>query len=386
MYTDPDWGKREGLFPVALRTPLWDWHRQRQARLMEFGGWEMPIVYSSIQEEHRATRRAAGLFDICHMGRITLAGAQVRETLEPLVSHRVADLRPGQVRYNLVLNDAAGTLDDVLVYCLPEPFAGRDWLVVVNASNREKILNWFRERGAAGMKFEDRTPEWGMLAFQGPAAIRVASKLWGEDLATLENYHSRVYRYEERPILVSRTGYTGEDGIEAILPSELVLSLAERLLELGREAGAVPVGLGARDTLRLEAGMPLYGHELSESIDPIQARLGWAVKKDGDFIGRAALAARPPDRPVRVGLALADKRIAREGFAVQDEDRVIGHVASGTFGPTLERSIAMAYVEPAAAAVGKECAVEVRQSRVPARVVPLPFYRRKRGELGSRKT
>lgn len=339
----------------------------------------MPVVYSSIIEEHQATRQAGGLFDISHMGRFRVAGGAAVLLLERLLTNRVGDLALGQARYSLVLDEAGCILDDILVY----RFA--DWyLVVVNASNREKLLEWFtRHAASSDATIEDLTFQWGMIALQGPLAVAAAEQRLETPVASLGNYRAREIRYRGQPAIVSRTGYTGEDGVEVIVPASLTLALWTDLL--GARPGFRAVGLGARDTLRLEAGMPLYGHELSRDIDPIQARLGWAVKSEPDFIGRAALTRRDPERRVRVGLRLNDKRIAREGFPVRDGEREVGVVTSGTFGPTVGASIAMAYLDPGAAGAaepGRRVEVLVRGSPVPAEVVGLPFYRRKKNGHG----
>lgn len=356
---------------MGLRTPLYDWHVKANAKVVDFGGWDMPVVYSSIIEEHQATRQRSGLFDISHMGRLRFRGADAERFLEHVLTNRVADLALGQARYALVLNDAGGCLDDILIYRMED-----DFLMVVNASNREKLTQWFAQTSQGfHVEIEDRTRESAMIACQGPEAVSLVEAALEMSLSSLKYYHASAATYQGQPGLVSRTGYTGEDGCEIILAAEQALSLWERL----KAGGAMPVGLGARDTLRLEAGMPLYGHELSEAIDPIQAKLSWAVRlADKDFIGKEALQARAKDRPVRVGLALEGKRIAREGFEVTEGGAIVGHVTSGTFAPTLERSIAMAYVRPEHAQPGASLAVMVRGTAVPASIVSLPFYRREK--------
>jgi aminomethyltransferase len=362
---------------VNPRTPLYDWHAANGAKLVPFAGWDMPVYYTSIADEHHACRTAAGLFDIGHMGRVFFSGPGTVGFIDRVYTNRADNLAPGQVRYGLVLNEEAGALDDVLVYRLE----GRH-LIVVNASNRPNLVDrWFaRYLTGYDCRMQDRTMESAMIAVQGPLAIGLAEAQFGLSLAGLKYYHALETTWAGEPIILSRTGYTGEDGVEAIVPNHLATRLWTELLEAGKSRGVKPVGLGARDTLRLEAGMPLYGHELNETVDPIQADLSWAVKPDAkDFVGKAALLKRDPNRPVRVGLALADKRIARENFAVLGADgRKVGVVTSGTYGPTVTTSIAMAMVEPAFKAPGTTLAVEIRGSAVPAEVVPLPFYKRPR--------
>jgi aminomethyltransferase len=354
-----------------LRTPLHPWHAAHNARLVPFAGYDMPVQYAGVIAEHRAVRTAAGLFDVSHMGRLDFAGPDALPLLEHVVTNAVGTMKDGQVRYALICDEAGGTLDDVLVYRRPDGYA-----MVANASSRAKIVAWLN-RHAAGrdVRIDDRTDATAMIAVQGPKAVALVAGLFADDVGGLKYYFAAPTRYRDRPCVVSRTGYTGEDGFEAIVPAELAVPLWEDLVA----RGGVPCGLGARDTLRLEAGMPLYGHELSESIDPLQAGLGWAVKLDkGDFVGRDALRtlAAQPDRPRRVGLVLDGMRAAREGSPVVGEGTTIGTVTSGSYAPWLEKSVAMGYVPPTAAAVGIRLAVDLRGTRVPAAVVPLPFYQR----------
>lgn len=356
--------------PLGLKTPLYSWHANRKARIVDFAGWEMPVIYTSINEEHRAARTGTGLFDISHMGRLIVEGPGAQIWLDRVLTNRVDNLKLGQVRYSLVLNESGNTLDDILVTRLRESY-----LVVVNASNREKLLKWFARTTPADVRLTDRTMDWAMIACQGPSAVEAMQRLVDVSVSGLKYYFAAEAKINGHQGIVSRTGYTGEDGGELILPAPAANEVWTKLID----AGAAPVGLGARDTLRLEAGMPLYGHELTEEIDPIQAGLGWAVKSDDkDFIGRTSLLTKDPGRPVRVGLRLADKRIAREGFAVKNGGIECGRVTSGTFSPTLEASIAMAFVNPNSAQLGTKLEVDVRGAPVAAEVVPLPFYSRKK--------
>jgi aminomethyltransferase len=370
--------------PTPQRTPLYAWHVARGARLVDFAGWEMPIQYTAITEEHQAVRTAVGLFDISHMGRLRFEGPAALELIQKVYTNDAAALKPGQVRYGLVCNERGGIRDDVLVYRL-----GASWLMVVNASNRTKIIDWLNEhRRGRDVQVTDETFARGMVAIQGPRTVEVitacadaAGKPLFKGAGGLKYYYGETVPWGVDDILISRTGYTGEDGFEVIAPAGRLEALCGVLEQAAARAG-VPLrscGLGARDTLRLEAAMPLYGHELDEAIDPLQAGLAWAVKMDkGDFIGRDALARLRDDkaRHRRVGLELGGKRIAREGFAVTRDGHEVGRVTSGTYSPTLARVIAMAYVEPAAAAPGTALAVDVRGKPEPARVVPLPFYRK----------
>jgi aminomethyltransferase len=373
-----------------MRTALYDWHRAQGARIVEFAGWEMPIQYTSIAQEHQAVRHSAGLFDISHMGRLFFSGDDALDLIEYVYTNDARSMNPGQARYGLVCNDNGGILDDVLLYRLE-----RTWLLVVNASNRETILSWLSQhRGSRQLNICDATLDWPMLAIQGPRAAAIVAKLlraepWKRDcdaaaVTALKYYHAIQFGAEGKSgnrMIVSRTGYTGEDGFEIILPAGRVAELVQDLLRAAESLSAElkPCGLGARDTLRLEAGMPLYGHELTDSMDPFQAGLGWAVKMEkGDFLGRDALNRRRQDAglPRRAGLELSGKRIAREGATVRAGGRQVGLLTSGTFSPTLSKVIAMGYVEPEYAIAGTQCEVDVRGTATPARVVSLPFYRR----------
>jgi aminomethyltransferase len=359
---------------MPKRTPLYSWHVAHGARMVDFAGWDMPVQYTSIVEEHQAVRTAAGLFDISHMGRISFFGPDDLGLIQHVYTNNAATLKEGQIRYGLVCNLQGGIRDDVLVYRWAKP---NHYVMVVNAGNREKIVAWLAEhRGERNVEVGDRTFDTGMVAVQGPKALALCRGLVEGEPENLAYYFGMITTYRGGPCLVSRTGYTGEDGLEFIVGKEQVEALWEDLVR----RGAKPCGLGARDTLRLEAAMPLYGHELTEEIDPFQAGLAWAVKLDkGDFLGREALRQRKEDkaRRQRIGLELEGKRIAREGAAVLAGGREVGRVSSGTFSPTLGKAIAMAYVDPDQMVPGTACAVDIRGKAEPARVVPLPFYKRK---------
>lgn len=360
---------------MLLTTACHAWHVAHNGRMVDFAGWDMPVQYSSIVPEHNAVRTAAGLFDIAHMGRLKFTGPDAVRFLDHLVTNDVAGLEVGQIRYALVTNEAGGILDDVLVYRFADFH-----LLVVNASNRLKILAWIEQhRTKFDVTVEDLTQSHFMLALQGPEALALIQPLVDVELAAIKYYFGAPAKVNGGNGLVSRTGYTGEDGCEVIVPAAAGLPLWEALIERGAAIGLLPAGLGCRDTLRLEAAMPLYGHELNETTDPYTAGLAFGVKLDTkDFIGRTALVAAKANaaRPRRVGLELAGKRIAREGAVVLAGDKQVGQVTSGTFSPTLQKSIAMAYVPAEQAAVGTELTVDIRGAREAARVVKLPFYKR----------
>ena len=363
-----------------LKTPLHAAHLAAGGRMVDFAGYDMPVRYGTIVAEHAAVRSAAGLFDISHMGRVRFGGPDAEKLLDRLLTCRVPT-DPGRVRYGLLCAEDGRILDDVLTTKLAE-----DWLMVVNAANRPACLDWFHfQADGFAVDVDDRTADTAMIAVQGPNAAEVVVEALGMPLLTDLGYYRAspaVWDRDGEPpaeVTVSRTGYTGEDGFEIIAPAADAVALWDLLRETGEPHGLVPCGLGCRDTLRLEAGMPLYGHELNERTDPLTAGLGFAVALDkGDFIGRDAIAAVKAAGPqrVRVGVEQAGKRVGREGSAVYAGGERVGEVTSGTHSPTLGKAIGMAYVAPAAAEVGTALEVDVRGRREPATVVPLPFYKR----------
>ena len=361
-----------------MRTALHAWHGQNGGRLVEFAGWSMPIQYTTIVEEHRAVRTGVGLFDISHMGRLTFAGPGALDWLERVTTNHVARLAPDEIQYSLLANDDGGVIDDVLVYGSPSGYT-----LVCNASNRERVVAQFeRHRAGIDASLIDRTLATAMIAVQGPSALATLRPLCSVPLESMTYYRSTTGRVLDAEAVVSRTGYTGEDGFELIVSADRAEAVWTALLDSGRDSGIRPCGLGARDTLRFEAGMPLYGHELSETISPYSANVGWAVKlHKGEFVGREALRRRKREpEPVRVGLRLEGKRIARQGSAVLLDGRGVGTVTSGTFSPTLGMSLAIALVEPDLSPLGTGLTVDVRGHAEPARVVEVPFYRRPRPE------
>jgi aminomethyltransferase len=367
--------------PLAV-TPLHSWHQKNGGKLVEFAGFDMPVQYEGIVAEHNATRKAAGLFDISHMGRLRFDGPRADQLLDHLLTRRVRDMEVGQVRYSLMCNEDGGILDDVLVSCLESPSGKVYFLLVVNAGNHAKIKNWIQPHLAdfPDVEFSDSTATTAMIAVQGPKAVEITKGLFPGSIDSLGYYRAKVTNQMGKPCIVSRTGYTGEDGFELIVRAEDSERVWENLLLAGRDHGIKPAGLGARDTLRLEAGMPLYGHELDESIDPYKAGLKFACNvKDRSFIGSEQLSSvsKMPTSQVRVGLTLTGRRAARQGAVVLDSDgREIGCVTSGSFSPTLDLPIAMAYVSAECAAVGTAVDIDIRGSKVAATITNLPFYKR----------
>ena len=367
---------------TLTQTPLFDWHVSRGAKMVDFAGWSMPVQYTSIIAEHNATRQGVGLFDISHMGRLLFTYADAAQFVDSLLTRKIVHLPLGKIRYGLITNEQGGILDDVLVYHLTRfgDIRGPCYLMVVNAGNREKIVAWIESHLAGSdVQFMDRTASTVMIAVQGPRAIGLLDPLVDADLAGMKYYTGSQASIGGKWCILSRTGYTGEDGCELIVAADDALAVWELLMDAGQAADITPAGLGCRDTLRLEAAMPLYGHELSEEINPMQAGLGFAVNtKAHQFIGREAILQFQQDEnlPRRIGLELSGRRVPRQHYPILFGGEVVGEVTSGTFSPTFEKPIAMGYVRPDCAELGTELAVDIRGRQEPARVVKLPFYSR----------
>ncbi len=360
--------------------------------MVDFAGWAMPVQYTSIIEEHRATRSACGITDISHMGRLRFEGPGAAVFLAELLTRRVGGLKLNQVRYSLVTNYQGGIMDDVLVGYYHNAYGQPFYVVVCNASNRAKIVDWVHRhlpperanRPGHEVLFSDVTRLWAMFAIQGPRSEELLQPLVDVDLSTLRYYNWAQVRIlhpaaARQGGIISRTGYTGEDGFELSVGASIARGVWEVIVEMGKPLGLVPAGLGARDTLRLEAGMPLYGHELSEEANPFEAGLAYTCYLTGyDFPGRDALLRLQQQPPARklVGLELAGRRPARSGCRIFSAGEHVGQVTSGTFSPTLRKPIALGYVRPDVAEPGTELSIDVRGHRETARVVRLPFYRR----------
>jgi aminomethyltransferase len=370
--------------PALRRTALHDRHAELGARLIEFGGWEMPVQYSGILDEHRAVRSRAGLFDLSHMGELWISGPAAGEGLAYALVSDPPRLAVGRAHYSMIAAPDGGIIDDLIVYRVaPERF-----LVVPNASNAEIVAREIAQRlDRFDAAVDDATMRSSLLAIQGPRAMEILGPLTDVDLASLKYYSIAEGHAAGVPAWVARTGYTGEDGFELFVAWDDALPAWERLLAAGADAGLVPAGLGARDTLRLEAGMPLYGNELGRDTNPFEAGLGRVVKLDeaGDFVGRAALEEVARDGPRRTlsGLVVRGRGIARHGYPVYASDSdgesdggPIGEVTSGTASPTLGVPIAMAYLPPEQGEAGTMVDVGIRDARAAAEVVPLPFYKR----------
>ena len=360
------------------RTPLHDRHLAHGARMVPFAGWEMPVAYTGISDEHLAVRTRAGLFDVSHMGEVEVAGRDALAAMQRITSNDAAKLQVGQAQYSALMTPDGTFVDDLLVYRM----ADSHFLLVVNASNLEKDFAWIsREIQAAGDAVAvDASPRYALLAVQGPAAREVVQPLTSVDLAGLKYYWFAHGEVAGVRAMVSRTGYTGEDGVEIFVPPRYAPRLWDALFEAGRPADLRPAGLGARDTLRLEAAMRLYGNDIDETTTVLEADLEWIVSwSKGDFIGRGALEAQKAAGVPRrlVGFEMLDRAIARHGYPVIMAGRPAGQVTSGTQTPFLRKAIGMAYV-PAGLSTGDEIEIEIRHRRARARLVPLPFYKRPR--------
>jgi aminomethyltransferase len=355
------------------RTPLYEEHRALGAKMVPFAGYEMPIQYAGIVAEHRAVREAAGLFDLSHMGEFHFDGPGALAAVDQLVSSDIAGLQTGQARYGLLCNERGTIVDDVIAYRTgPEHV-----LMVVNAANIEKDEAHVRKHLPKDVGFIDRSADTALIAIQGPRAADILVKLAGGTVAALPPFGVKSARAAGAEATIARTGYTGEDGFEVFVANPDAARVWQALLEAGRGEGLVPVGLGARDTLRLEARFSLYGNDIDETTGPIEAGLGWTCKLDKDFVGRHAIAKQKDGKPKRkiVGLVV-EGGVARHGYDVTSEGKVVGQVTSGTYGPTVAQNIALAYVPTELSKVGTTLAVRIREKDVPATVVKTPFYRR----------
>ncbi len=360
------------------RTPLYEQHLALGARLVEFGGWEMPVQYSSILDEHRAVRTRAGLFDVSHMGEFKIEGNDALAFLQHLVPNDVSRLAIHQALYTQLCLPNGDTIDDLIIYHL----ADNHYMMVVNAANIDKDFAWVQQEAKNfDVQITNQSDTTALLALQGPEAQSILQPLTEVDLSTIHYYHCAPGMVDGINCIISRTGYTGEDGFELYCAPVDAPKLWNTLLAAGKERGLLPAGLGARDTLRLEAGYCLYGHELDEQTNPLEARLGWTVKLDkGEFVGRNALVKVKEDGLKRklIGVEMSERGICRGGYAVYEDDQQIGALTSGAPSPTLNKNIGMGYVETSHAIVGKTVHIDIRGKRTAAQIVALPFYKRQK--------
>jgi len=364
------------------RTPLYEDHLAAGGRIVDFAGFELPVQYTSVSEEHQAVRTAAGLFDVSHMGEVFISGPGAFDFVQKVSCNNHEKLAVGQAQYTGLMYPQGTFVDDLLVHRM----ADEEFLLVVNAANRDKDVAYLQglAADATDVTVEDRSDSWAQIAVQGPVAPSIVQRLTETNLDEVRYYRFTWGEVAGRRCLIARTGYTGEDGFELYQAPQDASAVWNALLEAGRPDGLIPAGLGARNTLRFEAGMSLYGHEIDDTTTPYEAGLGWIVKlKKGDFIGRDVLEAQKAEGTNRrlVGFEVLDKGIARDGYDVflgEDDDEPAGHVTSGTQSPTLGRALGMAYVPTSASEIGTEIFVQIRKRRARATVVALPFYSRKK--------
>jgi glycine cleavage system T protein (aminomethyltransferase) len=354
------------------RTPLFDVHVKAGAKMVPFGGWEMPVQYVGIVEEHRAVRSAVGLFDISHMGEFEVGGGTALAAVQRLCTNDAAPLTEGQVQYSLLCYPEGGIVDDLTLYRL----AGDRYMLTVNASNIDKDWRWVTEH-EPDAAWKNVSAETALLAVQGPKAEGLVQRLADTDVVSIRYYHFAQGKVAGVPALISRTGYTGEDGFELYVPAGEAPRLWHALMEAGRPDGIRPIGLGARDTLRLEMKFALYGNDIDQTTNPLEAGLGWVVKPaKGEFIGRAAIEALRARGVARklIGFEMVERQVPRHGYRILKDGAEVGMVTSGSFSPSLERGIGMGYVRADLAAIGSEWEVEIRGAGQRARVVRTPFY------------
>lgn len=360
---------------ATKRTPLYDIHQQLGARMIAFGGWEMPVFYRGIIEEHQRVRTQAGLFDVSHMGELEIHGPQAEAAVQYLTTNDVSVLSDHQLQYSALCNEAGGIIDDLTVCRL----ASERFLLIINAANIDKDFAWVASHLLPGARVDNVSDARALLALQGPAAETIAQQLTDADLRQLSYYRAVSTTLDGHDVLLSRTGYTGEDGFEIMTDTAHAVAVWQALMAAGTRDGLLPVGLGARDTLRLEARYLLYGVDMDDTTTPLEVGLGWITKIDkGDFIGRAALERLKADGLQRrlVGFVMQGRGIPRAHYRVVHQGQPIGEVTSGTLSPSLGQAIGTALVATAHAKLGSEWEVEVRHQAVPARVVPAPFVPR----------
>ncbi len=357
---------------MGNRTPLYDAHTALGGRMVDFAGWELPVMYSSIVEEHHAVRNAAGVFDVSHMGEIEIAGKGAKALLEKLLPTRLAKLAPGKSMYSCFCNEAGGVIDDLFVYMKSE----HEYFLVVNASTAEKDLAWIHTWNTFGATVRDVSATTAKIDLQGPRSKEIVLSIINEKIISeLPRFCFAELKYEGDAMIVSQSGYTGEYGFELYLPASKTSSLWKKILEAGKPLGLLPCGLGARDTLRLEAAYSLYGHELDEATTPVEAGIGWVISSEKEYIGKAVIEKQKRDGAPRETICFEclDKGIARERCDVVRKGKKIGITTSGTFSPTLKKSIGMARVASGVISIGDEIGIEVRGKALKSRVVPRPF-------------
>ena len=361
---------------MELKTPLYGAHVKAGGKIVPFAGYLLPVQYGTgVITEHMAVREKAGLFDVSHMGEVLCQGKDALANLQKLLTNDFTNMVDGQARYSPMCNENGGTVDDLIVYKRGD----NDYFIVVNAANKDKDYQWMLDHQFGEVTFTDASSEYGQIALQGSKAMEILKKLTAEENIPKKYYHA-VFDTEVAgiPCIISKTGYTGEDGVELYLASENAEKMWDTLLEAGKDEGLIPCGLGARDTLRMEAAMPLYGHEMDDEISPLEIGLKFAVKmgKEEDFIGKKAMEERGEPKITRIGLKVTGRGIIREHQDIYVGDKKIGHTTSGTHCPFLGYPIAMALVDAGSVEIGNKVEVDVRGRKVEAEVIALPFYKR----------
>ena len=361
---------------MELKTPLYGAHVKAGGKIVPFAGYLLPVQYGTgVITEHMAVREKAGLFDVSHMGEVLCQGKDALANLQKLLTNDFTNMVDGQARYSPMCNENGGTVDDLIVYKRED----NDYFIVVNAANKDKDYQWMLDHQFGEVTFTDASSEYGQIALQGPKAMEILKKLTAEENIPKKYYHA-VFDTEVAgiPCIISKTGYTGEDGVELYLASENAEKMWDALLEAGKDEGLIPCGLGARDTLRMEAAMPLYGHEMDDEISPLETGLKFAVKmgKEEDFIGKKAMEERGEPKITRIGLKVTGRGIIREHQDIYIGEKKIGHTTSGTHCPFLGYPIAMALVDAGSVEIGNKVEVDVRGRKVEAEVIALPFYKR----------
>lgn len=357
------------------RTPLYQIHQSCGAKLVGFAGFEMPVQYEGIIAEHKAVRNSVGLFDVSHMGEVEVKGPNAMTFLQKVTTNDVSRLEDGMAQYSAMLYENGGVVDDLIVYKIKD----EHYFLIINASNIEKDFAWLEKNKLSGMTLENRSDALSLIAVQGPNAEKTLKKLTDIDLGSIKYYHFAHGKVNGVDMMVSRTGYTGEPGFELCVENEHAANLWNALMEAGKEFNVKPIGLGARDTLRLEMGYSLYGHEIDETTNPIEAGLGWITKIDkGEFNGKqTCVEARQNLNRKLVGFMLENKLIPRQGFDIVEENgRKIGHVCSGTMSPSIEKPIGTGYVETPHAQIGSRIFIQIRGKNEAAQVVKMPFYKK----------
>jgi aminomethyltransferase len=359
------------------KTPLYEKHVILNAKIIDFGGWAMPVQYTNVMDEHRTTRGAACLFDICHMGEIEVKGPQALDLLQLVLTRNLADQTIGQVKLSALLNEEGGIIDDLTVYKMAKDF----YMLVTNATPKDRDWQWIKTIQLAkgfDCSLKDISDTMGKLDLQGPRSEEILQKLTDADMKTLRFYHFCESPVAGLPAIISRSGYTGEDGFEIYAASNVICEIWDKLMIAGAQSGLKPAGLGARDTLRLESGMMLNGQDLNESISPLEVPYGWIVDAHKEFVGKTALMARKNSGigSKLVGIEMTGRGIVRHGYKVFHGGKEIGIVTSGTFSPTLNKAIGLAFIDIAFSAPDTEIAVAIRDTMTAAKIVKLPFYKR----------